>query len=157
MVKKKDEGCNQNEEINENLSQFDLFLDHLFQPSTLKPLFDKIEKMVNEAFPFPHITLDSYETNEEFIIYGHLPGIKKEQIIIDLFERYVTVKIEHQEHREAQTNEQHSFEKVTTLGNVSKTFLLPHPIYDSDLQATFINNELTIKIPVHKKRLYIEE
>ncbi|WP_243290015.1 Hsp20/alpha crystallin family protein [Bacillus sp. FJAT-47783] len=156
MVRKEDNSF-ERDEGQENKDQLQTYLEHLFQPSTLKPFFDQVEKMLHQAFPFPHISLDAYETENEYVIHGHLPDIKKEQIIINLFERYMTITIEHKEHVSQNNDVQKRYERMTTYGNLSKTFLLPYPVKETDLQASFHHGELKIVIPLKKKRIFIED
>lgn len=156
MVRKKDDFF-ERDEGKENMDQLQFYLEHLFQPSTLKPLFEHVEKMLLHAFPFPHISLEAYETENEYIIEGHLPNIKKEQITIDLFERYMTITIEHHEQVSQNDEVQKRQKKTSTFGNISKTFLLPYPVKETDLQASFKHGELKIVIPLKKKRIFIED
>lgn len=151
MSKEKDESLQNKNPLTETFNQLDVFLDYLFQPSTLKPIFDQVEQLFQETLSIPHISIDSYETTNEYVIIGKLPGIRKEQIVIDIFERYLTVKVDHHETSTSQLDEHNFFQKISQIGNFSKTFLLPIAIEESDLRASFQNDELKIVIPLNKK------
>ncbi|MDQ0161587.1 Hsp20/alpha crystallin family protein [Bacillus alveayuensis] len=158
MVEKK--GSSNEEQypdIPSNLKYLQESIDHFFNSTSIKNLFEHFEKIVSSSLPFPHVSIDSYETENEFIIKGHLPGIKKDQILIDLYERYLTVSIQHVEDVKEFDEKKKMTHYAKTMGNVSKTFLLPYPVSEEDLNASFRNEQLIITIPLKRKRIFIEE
>lgn len=144
-------------EVIPEMKQLHEFVDHFLQSTSLKPLFEQFEQMLQSAFPFPHVSIESVETDNEYIIKGYLPGIKKEQIIIDLFEHYITISVNHMEDLSKLNEEQKVAYKSFSIGNISKTFRLPHPVSDKDLNVSFKNDELTIIIPLKRKRILIDD
>ena len=139
------------------IEHLDHFFKQFFQSTSLKPLFDQFEQMLQHAFPFPHVSIESFEIENEYIIKGNLPGIKKEQILIDLFEQYITISITHKEDvSQLDENKQEAYKAFST-GNLSKTFRLPHPVSDKDLNISFKNEELFIIIPLKRKRILIDQ
>ena len=111
---------------------FESLLDNLFMfpmelPETRQPVYDVIE---NE---------------NEFIVDFHLAGVKKEDVTIATEKDELSIKAERKEVKDLKYNRKESY-----YGVYEKTFSLPNTVDKDNINASFADGVLTIKIPKTK-------
>ena len=87
---------------------------------------------------------DIRETEKEFIIDAELPGIKKEDIKLDLRDDTLTISVEHSE----QTNEEKDnyIRRERRFGSFSRSFYVEN-VKHEDVSAKYNDGILTVNIP----------
>jgi HSP20 family protein len=97
---------------------------------------------------FPAI--DVTEDDKRYRVTAELPGIKKEDVTVELQEGALTIRGEKREEREEKNEQRRYVER--SYGTFSRTFSLP-PDTDGDrIQASFENGVLTLEIPKVEQR-----
>lgn len=147
-------------------------------PKKIEPSsFDGLMKMMNDFFygippmkyflenfddfltkPFiTGIPIDTYESNNEFIIEAKLPGIKREQIQLDINNHYMTITVNNSETINQVNDKDQTFHKSHSYQHLRRTIALPYPVINDKIKASFNNGLLEIRIPIQKnKRIEIE-
>jgi HSP20 family protein len=93
----------------------------------------------------PPVTVS--ETKDELLLTAELPGMKQDDISIELENNVLTFSGEKSEVREEGDEERkyHVYER--SFGSFSRSFTLPRTVDGSNIVATFDNGVLTVKLP----------
>lgn len=132
-------------------------IDSFFQEKPIKGILQSIDECFKAPFPFHSFSVDLIEKEKEFIISAELPGVKKEQIQIDLFSNYVTISV-HSKNEFIEENEKSNFySKQQSSQKASRTLSLPFPINEKQVKANYQDGLLQISIPKQQgKRIEID-
>jgi len=88
--------------------------------------------------------VDLYETADRFVLSIELPGLKRDQIKIELQHEILTVRGE----RAVQHEDGAQFHRVERgHGPFARSFSLPHPVASDLVEAEFRDGVLTVVIP----------
>ncbi len=89
--------------------------------------------------------VDIYETDEAIILKAELPGIKKEDVSVEIKDNVLTLKGERVEDKEVK-NESY-FRKERCFGTFSRAFNLQHRVQPDKIKARFKDGILKVEIP----------
>ncbi len=90
-------------------------------------------------------TVDIYETDEAIILKAELPGIKKEDVSVEIKDNVLTLKGERIEDKEVK--EESYFRKERCFGTFSRAFNLQHRVQPDKIKARFKDGILKVEIP----------
>jgi HSP20 family protein len=88
---------------------------------------------------------DVTEVENTFVISLDAPGIKKEDISIELSEGKLTISGERKREEETKTGQTHRIERY--FGKFQRTFELPESVNADQIEASFENGVLQISVP----------
>jgi len=120
-------------------------------------LQDRINRIFDESFSRSadvddHISMsawkpsvDIYETDEAIILKAELPGIKKEDVSVEIKDNVLTLRGERVEDKEIK--EGSYFRKERCFGTFSRAFNLQHRVQPDKIKAKFKDGILEIEIP----------
>ncbi len=134
-------------------------MNHFFNERPVKGFLQSIDEFFKSPFPF-HATfhVDVRETTEEHIITAELPGVKREQIQLDILDNYVTISVQSNEMFTEEDEHQKIMRRRQTMQKSSRTIPLPQPIIENKVKASYQNGLLKIRIPKQKgKHIKIDE
>jgi len=94
-------------------------------------------------------TVDIYETDEAIILKAELPGIKKEDVSVEINDNVLTLKGERVEDKEIK--EGNYFRKERCFGTFSRAFNLQYRVQPDKIKAKFKDGVLEIEIPKPEK------
>jgi len=89
--------------------------------------------------------VDIYETDEAIILKAELPGIKKEDVSVEVKDNVITLKGVRTEEKEIK--EKNYYRKERAFGTFSRAFNLQHRIQPDKIKARFKDGVLKIEIP----------
>jgi len=89
-------------------------------------------------------TVDISETAKEFLITAELPGIKKDDIKIEIDHGILTLSGERHFEKEDDDKKHHRIERF--FGNFTRSFTLPETVNNNNIEADFKNGLLTVKL-----------
>lgn len=134
-------------------------LDQFFQEKPVKGFLQSIDELFQNSFPVAapfHIDLS--ETNDEYIIVAELPGIKRDQIKINVLENYVTVSVQATEAIIEEDENRKIYRRQQSLQQSSRTIPLPQPINEKRANASYKDGLLRINVPKLKgKRILLND
>ncbi|QOY34279.1 Hsp20/alpha crystallin family protein [Anaerobacillus isosaccharinicus] len=107
----------------------------------------------NFASGFP---VHQYETNNQYIIEAQLPGIKKEQINLDIYSNHIKISVENSEIIEEKNEINNSFKSSKSFHKAQRVIMVPFTISVRDVKASFRDGLLKITIPNKKRTIEIE-
>jgi len=116
-------------------------------PFELTNIFDDFfnDSFMPAFFTSPNpIKADVRETDKEFVIEADMPGVKKEDIRLDLRDGVLTIGVEHNE----QTDEkkENYIRKERRYGSYSRTFHLDG-VKQENVTAKYNDGVLTVSLP----------
>lgn len=89
------------------------------------------------------------EDENNFEIHLEVPGIKKEDLNLEVDGNILTIKGEKKIHKDDESKEFHRIE--TNYGAFSRTFQMPETVNDSEITASYNNGILRVSLPKDKK------
>ncbi len=105
------------------------------------------------------LKVDIKENPKEYIVEAEVPGVNKEDIIIDLDDDRLTIAIEHKQ--EINEEKENYIRRERKFGSMSRSFAISN-IDEANVTAKFENGLLTLVLPKHeiaddkKKRIQID-
>jgi HSP20 family protein len=116
----------------------------------------RINELFDETFGRPRMpptgttgvwfpAVDILESKDSYLIRAELPGMKKEDVHLEVQEGALTLSGERKLEEPANGVEYHRIERVA--GKVSRTFYLPQTIKQDDIKATFRDGILEVHVP----------
>lgn len=94
--------------------------------------------------------VDIAESEKEFEIQFHIPGMKKEEININIEKDRLTVSGERKLENEKKEKNFHSVESY--YGTFSRSFYLPDNVNVEKIDATYADGILNVKLPKDAKK-----
>ncbi len=94
--------------------------------------------------------VDIAETEKEFEVQLHVPGVKKDEINIDLNENVLTISGERKFENEKNEKNFHSVESY--FGSFKRTFQLPDLVDRDKIDASYQDGILVVKLPKDAKK-----
>ena len=93
---------------------------------------------------------DVVETEREIRVVTEMPGLKRENIDVDVENNVLTIRGEKREERtEGQEGRYHLSER--RYGTFSRSFVLPRDVEAESIQASFEDGVLTVTVPKSEK------
>jgi len=85
------------------------------------------------------------EKDDEFVISIAVPGIKKDDINIEVHDNIITISSEKEETSEEE--EKNYSRKEYSYNSFSRTFKLPQNVKEDKIEANYENGELILQLP----------
>jgi len=110
----------------------------------LLALHERMNRLGSDDAPGWTPAVDLYETADRFVLSIELPGLKRDQIKIELQHEILTVRGDRAVQHEAGAQ----FHRVERgHGPFTRSFSLPQPVDGDHVQAEFRDGVLTVVIP----------
>ena len=108
--------------------------------------FFRIGRMADEeGLGMWNPAVDLYEEDDTFVIKAELPGIKKDDIQVDLKDRVLTVSGERTHDNEVK--EENYYRRERSYGKFQRAFTLPVEVDSEKIKAEFKDGVLQIEVP----------
>lgn len=123
-----------------NVTRYDPFgdLDDLFKGFMLRPV-----RMEQQA---PQIKIDVKENEDAYMVHAEIPGVKKEDIKVDIDGNMVSISAEVKHEKEEKKGER-VIRSERYYGSVSRSFSLAHDLDDARAQAKYTDGVLELTLP----------
>ena len=95
---------------------------------------------------------DIREKDGMYLLDIDLPGFRKEDIRISLYNGNLTVTAEHNKSEEEKNAEGRIIRQERYMGSCSRSWYVGEAIKDGDIKAAFENGILTLEVPTEKKK-----
>jgi HSP20 family protein len=122
-----------------NIARFDPFnsiVDDLFKGFLVRPV----------AYDTPRLSVDVTEKNGAYLVTADLPGVKKEDIHVDIDGAQVTLTAEVKREKETAEGER-VLHVERSYGKVSRSFALPQELDEAKAEARFRDGVLELTLP----------
>ena len=126
------------------------FRDELALPDLLRDWpFGRLNRRMEEPGGMRHGVLspavDLSEDERCFTVTAELPGVKKEEVTVELQDDVLTIRGEKKSEREEKKGKSHWIER--SYGSFSRSFSLPPSAQAEEMKASFKDGVLTVEIP----------
>lgn len=123
-----------------------------FRPTSFRSFVDRFlnEELIAGTQPTFSPKVDIAESEGEFEIQLHVPGMKKSDFNIDLNEDQITITGERKFENEKKDKNFHSVESY--FGTFNRTFYLPEVVNKEKVDASYQDGILTIVLPKDAKK-----
>ncbi len=115
----------------------DLFKGFFVRPAGYEPL---------GALEAPRITVDVAEKDGAYLVTAELPGVKKEDIRVDLDGALLTLQAEVKREKETREGER-VLHSERAYGKVTRSFTLPEELDEAKAEAKFRDGVLELTLP----------
>lgn len=126
--------------------KFGELMDSFFQEKPVRGILESIDEFFSTPFPFGGFPIDLKETKNDYTITVKLPGVKKDQIDIDIFQNYVTISVQNEEFLTSEDKKSNAiFHKQLKQQN-TRTIPLPGMVDERKVKANYEDGLLTLKL-----------
>ncbi len=123
------------------MERFRREMDELFNR-----FFDLRPTLTAETVEFSP-ALDVYETPEEFVLFVTAPGVREDDLTVEIADGTVTVSGERKPLIEGENVTPHYISRLGGYGKFTVSYTVPVPINESKVKAIFRNGVLEIRLP----------
>jgi HSP20 family protein len=124
----------------EDLSKFQSRINDLFDEN-----FGRSSVKATVSAGVWHPAVDILESNEAYLIRAELPGMKKEDLNLEVKDGTLTLTGERKSEKPADGVEYRSVERVS--GKFLRSFTLPETVKHDEIRATYTDGVLEIHVP----------
>jgi len=123
-----------------NLTRYDPFgdLDDMFKGFMLKPV--RFEQQV------PEIKMDVKESDGNYVVRADIPGVKKEDISVDIDGNVVSISAEVKQEKEEKEGER-VIRSERYYGSMSRSFSLAQDVDEKTAKAKYTDGVLELTLP----------
>lgn len=133
-------------------------VNDIIHEKPVKGFLQSIDEFFNNSFPSGAFPVEVREKEDVYIITAELPGVKKEQIHLNILPNHLSISIENKEMETKEDLNNHIFQKRISQQKYSRNISLPISINENMVKATYRDGLLTINIPqVKGKTINIED
>lgn len=113
---------------------------------TIRDRFDRLFSDLTSNAGMPEVRstvpVDVHETDDEVIVSASVPGVKPEEITVEVHNGVLTIRGESSEQRDETRGKWHVVER--RVGTIARTVTLPAPVDESSGDAKYEDGVLTV-------------
>lgn len=146
-----DENKNLKKQYPESFGEIMKTMGDFFNEKPIRGFLQSIDDLFKTPFPSGQsFHVETSESKDEYIISAELPGIKKDQIHLNVVGNFITISIENQMVETEEDDRSQVFRRKLTRHQSSRTISLPQPINEKRIKASYRDGLLKIRIPIEK-------
>jgi HSP20 family protein len=128
-----------------------------YRPTSFKSFVDKFftDEFHGGSVASFSPKVDIAETDKDFEIQLHAPGMKKSDFKIDINHDQLTISGERKLESEKETKNYHSVESY--FGSFNRSFFLPDTVNKEKINATYTDGVLTLVLPKDEKKVSLKQ
>lgn len=129
-------------------------MNHIFNERPVRGFLQSIDDLFKSPFPSgASFHIETLETDNEIILTAKLPGIKRNQIHLDILGNQLTISIDNQEIEVEEDEKDQIYRQRQFQQHMSRTIALPKPINEKKVKAHYRDGLLEIRIPHQKGKV----
>jgi HSP20 family protein len=132
---------------------------HFLHEPPVRGFLESIDDFFKQPlFPQTTFHVEVRDLGDKHLVIAELPGIRKEQIGIDILGDTLSISVKKQDIFTEEDDRNKVFRRSESLQHSSRTITFPHPIDEKRTKASYKNGLLEISIPkVKGKTIDINE
>lgn len=130
-----------------SMNHFFKAMNDFFELRPGKGLIESIDELFSTSSFGGSFPVELNENEKEYIVKAKLPGVKKEQIEIDVLKQHVTINVCHRETYLKENKNNQAIQKQETFKQLTRTIPLMKPIHQHNVSALYENGLLIVTIP----------
>jgi HSP20 family protein len=123
-------------------------MHNFFNEKPVRGFLQQMDDFFKSPFPsgfgFPVETVDN---GKEYIVTAELPGVKREQIKINIQGHLLTISVDNQEVELEEDELNNVFAQKQFRQHSSRSIVLPHAVNEKNIKASYRDGLLQIRIP----------
>ncbi len=124
-----------------------------YTPDRKRSPFDTMfDRVMNTGIEGSTMRTDIRRKDDMYYLDIELPGYRKEDIRISLYNGTLTVQAEHIENEEEKDARGNVLRKERYTGSCERSFRISTAIRETDIKASFADGVLTLEIPSEEKK-----
>ncbi len=132
-------------------------LNGFFHERPGRGLLESIDEFFASPNSFGGFPVQLEENSREYIVTAKLPGVKKDQISIDVYQQYLKLTVEDHETYNEENERKHTIQRRQSSRKSTRTIPLASPVDERRVKASHQDGLLTLKLPKIKgKRIEID-
>lgn len=133
-------------------------MNEFFHERPMKGMLQSIDEFfTSSSNPFGSFPVELTETDNHYIVTAQLPGIKKEQIHLDVFPQYITISVTNKEEFSEENDQNQMIRRKQSMKKSSRTIPFPRVVNEKNVKASHKDGLLTVKVDKESgKRIPIE-
>lgn len=129
-------------------------MNEFFNEKPIRGFLQSIDEFFKSPFPpVSPFQVETVETKGEYIISVELPGVKKEQIHLNINGNYITISVENKVLETEEDDKNQIYRSKFSRLQSSRTVTLPQPINEKNIKASYSDGLLQIRIPQEKGKI----
>jgi HSP20 family protein len=129
-------------------------MNDFFNEKPIKGFLQSIDEFFKSPFPSgASFHVDTIAAGGEYIISAELPGVKRDQIHLNISGNYLTISVENNELETTEDDIDHIYRRKYLRQKSSRTVSLPHTITEKNVKASYRDGLLKIRIPQEKGKI----
>lgn len=124
--------------------------DFFFPVLNFGNVLERIDQFFSQSLLKPGFKVRMQETKDQYVILAELPGVKKEDIHIEILDNELYIRAKYQEFLSLEDGKNNTYQHKKTYRSMSRRIFLYHPVYENQIKATYQNGLLTVVLK--KKR-----
>ncbi|MCU9613671.1 Hsp20/alpha crystallin family protein [Caldibacillus lycopersici] len=135
------------------------FTNHpLFHEMPIGNVLESINAFFRNGMIKPSFKVMVKETDTDYILTAELPGVKKENIAINIMPNNATITVKQYQIEIEENDVSHTKKKTSSFEQMTRTIPFYHPVNDRGAKASYRDGLLKIHIPKKfGKSIIIEE
>ncbi|ESU30403.1 hypothetical protein G3A_22700 [Bacillus sp. 17376] len=130
----------------EALEQWFKSMNQLMQEKPVKGILQSIDDFFRHPFPHAPFNVGVHETEQEYIVTAELPGVKRDQISINIINNSLTILV-NQTDVTSEINDVAKTEKhMASARRLSRTIPFSVPVNERKTRASYRDGLLEVKI-----------
>ncbi|MCA1054595.1 Hsp20/alpha crystallin family protein [Rossellomorea aquimaris] len=133
-------------------------MNEFFHEKPMRGMLQSIDEFFTSAAnPFQSFPVNLKEHDHHYLIVAELPGVKKEQINLEVFPNFVTITITDMLHYTEENEKHQVIKSKQTMNRSSRTIPFPSVVNEKDVKASYKDGLLQIKVEKQSgKRISID-
>lgn len=127
-------------------------MNTLARRNSFDELFEGMFGRTNNNDAYGLMKTDVCEKNGSYLLDMEIPGVKKEDIKISLFNGDLTIEVSRKSHKEEKNSEGKVIRQERFSGSSSRTFYVGTAITEKDVKVKYENGILHIELPTEKQK-----
>ncbi|WP_210365431.1 Hsp20/alpha crystallin family protein [Bacillus sp. REN3] len=121
-------------------------MNQLMQEQPVRGFLQTIDEFFKHPFPHSAFPIEMDETDKEYIVKAELPGVKKEDIAIDVIDNALTIAISKSEKLMIKDDLKQTLTQKTSQNRSSRTIPFSQRINEKKVKAIYKDGLLEVKI-----------
>ncbi|MGR3764788.1 Hsp20/alpha crystallin family protein [Rossellomorea sp. NS-SX7] len=122
-------------------------MNEFFHEKPMRGMLQSIDDFFSSASnPFNSFPVDFNEHEDYYLITAELPGVKKEQINLEVFPNFVTISVSNMELYSEENEKNQVIKRKQSMNRSSRTIPFPTVVNEKDVKASYKDGLLQIKV-----------
>lgn len=133
-------------------------MNDFFLERPMKGMLQSIDEFfASSSNPFESFPVELTETNDYYIVTAELPGVKKEQIQLEVFPQFITISLMNKEIYSEEDDKNQTIRRKQSMRRSTRTVPFPRSVNEKNVKASYADGLLTVKVGKESgKRITIE-